>query len=102
MGVSTLQIVCLIVAVSALTLALVFGVFRNRPQPPVAAVRPAALTPTLGPIPAPVAPAAQEEPPEELNARFEAMHRLHLIALNSEAVPPADTVVHEEIASKVR
>lgn len=103
---STLQIVCLGLAVSALGLALIFGVFRRRPRPVISPLTaaPSASTPGGGPAltAAPVVQAAQEELPEELNARFEAMHRLLLVALSSENPPPADAPIQEEIASKVR
>jgi HD-like signal output (HDOD) protein len=102
--VTTLQIVCLALAVSALTLALIFGVFRSGKPPAVAAAPPSTPAQSARPAAAvaPAVPATQDEPPEELNARFEATHRLQLLALSSEAAPPADSPVHEEIASKVR
>jgi HD-like signal output (HDOD) protein len=100
--VTLLQIVCLLLAVVALTLALLFGVFRSRrPSPP--AVVPTSTLPPRPSASAPAVPATQDEPPEELNARFEAMHRLRLLALSTELPPPTpDDAVHEEIASKIR
>jgi HD-like signal output (HDOD) protein len=103
--VNTLQIVCLVLAVSALMLALTFGVFRGRTQQTPAAI--AAPAPPSGsaasaPASAPAVPATQDEPPEELNARFEALHRLQVLALSSEGVPVGEVAAHEELASKVR
>ena len=110
--VSQLQIVCLLLAVLALILALAFGVFRSRnpspspssspPPPPEAVQNPPRARPPISSDTVAV-PAAQEEPTAELNARFEAMRRLQLVALGSEMPrDAADTPVHEEIASKVR
>ncbi|HWW19499.1 MAG TPA: HDOD domain-containing protein, partial [Steroidobacteraceae bacterium] len=86
-------------AVLALTLALLFAVFRRKPASPRAVTTP---SPPSRPSSAPAVPATQDEPAEELNARFEAMHRLHLLALSSDLLPTADDVLHEEVASKVR
>jgi HD-like signal output (HDOD) protein len=100
--VSTLQIACLVLAVLALMLALAFGVFRGRSHQIAVASSPSAPAPA-SPAVAPALPATQEEPAEELNARFEAMHRLQLLALSSNASPSiTDAAAHEEVASKVR
>jgi HD-like signal output (HDOD) protein len=106
-AVSTLQILCLVLAVLALVLALAFGVFRGRtPRMPAAVTPPSATSASNASAPpsalAPAVPATQVEAPEELNARFEALHRLQLLALSSQGVPAGDLAAHEEVASKVR
>lgn len=99
---NTLQIACLVLAVLALVLALAFGVFRSRSHQTAVANTPSAPPPASAAV-APALPATQEEPAEELSARFEAMHRLQLLALSSNASPSiADAAAHEEVASKVR
>jgi HD-like signal output (HDOD) protein len=105
-AVSTLQIICLVLAVLALVLALAFGLFRSRTQRmPAAVTPPLPASTSIAPASSALAlavPATQFEAPEELNARFEALHRLQLLALSSEAVPVGDLAAHEELASKVR
>jgi HD-like signal output (HDOD) protein len=102
--VSQLQIVCLLLAVLALILALAFGVFRGKSRSSPA--KPAPTPPrALPPAPSDSAatPAAQDESTAELNARFEAMHRLQVLALGSEMLlADAAAAAHEEIALKVR
>ena len=99
---SVLQIVFLILAVLALVLALVFGVFRVKRVPaapaPVAIAEPEPRAAT-----APAAAATEQESSAELNARFEAIRHLQWLALGSDdsaptSIDPAD----EDIASKVR
>jgi hypothetical protein len=100
--VSTLQIVCLVLAVLALTLALVFGVSRGRMRTPATVAAPPAPAGSTALASAPAVPATHDETAEEVNARFEAIHRLQLLALSSEATPVGDVAAHEELASKVR
>lgn len=101
-----MQVVSWVSAVLALTLALVVGLFirkRRLSRPATVTAQPAPATPPMVVAP-PTSklPASQGESPEEQVARLEAMHRLQLLALSSEAVPPSDSPVHEELASKVR
>ena len=99
---------CLLLAVLALILALALGVFRIK-SPSSAAPKPEPPPPRAQ-LPDPLAatvsamPATQDEPAAELNARFEAMHRLQRLALGSDAAPrlTSDASAHEEIASKAR
>ena len=97
--VTPLQIVCLLLAVMALTSALLFGVLRKKP-PGAPAVT--AQSPPRGPSSPPAMPATQVESAEELNARFEVMHRMYLLALSSELLPTTDDALHEDVASKIR
>jgi len=98
--VSILQVVFLILAVLALMLALVFGVFRVRRSLTVA---PAAMVVTDSEPLAAAAPATGEEPTEELNARFDAIQRLQSLALSLDLSAPIPVdAADEEIASKVR
>jgi hypothetical protein len=96
--VTLLQIVFLLLAVLALTLALSFGVLRRKPPIPAAVTTQSPSRPSAPPA----MPATQDEPAEELSARFEAMHRLYRLALSSELQPGTDDALHEEVASKVR
>jgi len=113
--VTSLQIGCLVLAVLALALALAFGVFRiKRPaQPESLAETPKPTVSVLTTISTrslasrgavtPVAPATPDEPAEELNARFEAMHRLQMLALGMKMLDqPSDAPADPEITSKVR
>jgi HD-like signal output (HDOD) protein len=107
-AVSTLQIVLLSLAVLALLLALVFGLFRFRqrdaaapPNPPVSQGSRSTQAPHTKSLPA--VPSAQKEPVEEANARHEVMHRMHVLALET-GMPQTSSSeeLHEQLASGIR
>jgi HD-like signal output (HDOD) protein len=92
--------VCLLLAVLALILALALGVLQIKAPPPQVE---AATSDEASRISSTAVPAAQDEPDAESTARFEAMHRLQLMALSNQLPQPkSDDALHEEIASKVR
>jgi HD-like signal output (HDOD) protein len=106
--VTTLQIVLLSLAVMALFLALVFGLFRFRqreapaaPKPQVPRASPTAQVPRTTSLPA--VPSAQPEPVEEANTRHEVMHRMHVLALET-GMPQTSSSeeLHEQLASGIR
>jgi HD-like signal output (HDOD) protein len=103
--VSPVQIVFLLLAVVALMLALVFGLFRLKRAPaPATESSAAAAPPSIDTLPTrpPAAAVTPDEPVAELAARQDAMRRLRLLALSSELPPISADSALEDIAAKIR
>ncbi|HEX4375720.1 MAG TPA: HDOD domain-containing protein [Steroidobacteraceae bacterium] len=105
---TTLQIFLLLLAVLALLLALIFGLFRvRRRQAPAPTTSPASQVGSTTQAPrtmsSPAVPSAHPEAVEEAAARHEVMHRMHVLALET-GMPQTSSNedLHEQLASAIR